>query len=65
MGMTIEERVTKEYIQNKLGEEGYPTYASILADYDMNLTSNPTVVGFMEPAKGRIVLNRTLNEDQV
>ncbi|MBQ6630821.1 MAG: hypothetical protein IJH55_01655 [Romboutsia sp.] len=66
MSMTREERVTKDYIQtNTLAKRGYPTYASILGNFDLNLTNNPTVIGYMEPAKGRIVLNRGLDEDQV
>lgn len=65
MSMTREERDTKEYIQNKLAKQGYPTYASILGDFDLNLTRDPNTVGFMEPGKGRIVLNRGLDENQV
>ena len=65
MSMTREERETKAYIQNKLAKQGYPTYASILGDFDLNLTRDPYTVGFMEPNKGRIVLNRGLDENQV
>lgn len=65
MSMTREERATKEYIQNKLAKQGYPTYASILGNFDLNLTRDPNTVGFMEPGKGRIVLNRGLDENQV
>lgn len=65
MSMTREERNTKEYIQNKLAKEGYPTYASLFGNFDLNLTQDPMTVGFMEPSKGRIVLNRGLDEDQV
>ena len=65
MSMTRQEYITKNYIQNKLAKEGYVTYSKILGDYDLNITKNPTVVGFMEPSKGRIVLNSGLDEDQV
>lgn len=65
MSMTREERNTKEYIQNKLAKEGYPTYASLFGNFDLNLTQDPGTIGFMEPGKGRIVLNRGLDEDQV
>lgn len=65
MSMTRQEYATKNYIQNKLAKEGYVTYSKILGDYDLNITKNPTVVGFMEPSKGRIVLNSGLDEDQV
>lgn len=65
MSMTRQEYVTRDYIQTKLSKEGYPTYAKILGNFDLNLTGNPTVVGFMEPDKGRIVLNKGLDENQV
>lgn len=65
MSMTAREKKTKEYILKILDSEGYPTYADILYDFDVNLTKNPSVVGFMEPSKGRIVLNEGLNIDQV
>ena len=48
-----------------LSEQGYPTYAKLLNEFDLNLTENPAVVAFMEPAKGRIVVNRGLEETQV
>lgn len=65
MSMTRTEYVTRDYIQKKLAREGYPTYASILGNFDLNITKNPTVVGYMEPDKGRIVLNSGLDENQV
>ena len=48
-----------------LSKEGYPTYAKLLNEFDLNLTNNPSTVAFIEPAKGRIVVNRGLDEDQV
>lgn len=48
-----------------LSEQGYPTYAKLLNEFDLNLTENPNVIAFMEPAKGRIVVNRGLEESQV
>lgn len=63
--MTREEKYAKELIRRNLGREGYATYSKILGDYELNITSDPSVVGFMEPAKGRIVVNRELDEDQV
>lgn len=65
MSMTKEEKFAKQYIQTKLAKEGYPTYASLLGFFDLNLTNNPQVVAFMEPSKGRIVVNRGLDDDQV
>ena len=65
MSMTKEERIAKNEILNILAKSGYPTYASILSDFDVNLTQDPGVVGYMEPGKGRIVLNRGLDLEQV
>lgn len=65
MSMTREERIAKNEILNILARSGYPTYASILDDFDINLTKDPGVVGYMEPNKGKIVLNRGLDLDQV
>lgn len=65
MSMTREEKFAKEFIQNKLAKEGYPTYARLLGLFDLNLTDRPNVIAYMEPGKGRIVVNRGLDEDQV
>ena len=48
-----------------LREEGYATYASLLQYFDVYLTDDPEVVGYMEPGKARIVLNGTLTVDQI
>ena len=65
MSMTREERIAKNEILKILAKSGYPTYANILDNFDVNLTQDPGVVGYMEPGKGRIVLNRGLDLDQV
>lgn len=64
MAMTKEEKQTKEYIWQKLSEDGYPTYAQIFWDLDLHLTAAPRVVGFMEPKSGTITINRNLDENQ-
>ena len=64
MAMTREEKATKNYIFQKLREEGYPTYANIFAKLDLHLTANSSVVGYMEPKNGAITINRNLEEDQ-
>lgn len=61
--MTKEERDTKRYISNKLASQGYPTYADIFSEFDLHLTSNPRVLGYMVPAKGYITINRDIDED--
>lgn len=65
MSMTNEEKFAKQLIMTRLSEQGYPTYAKLLNEFDLNLTENPNVVAFMEPATGRIVVNRGLEETQV
>lgn len=65
MSMTREEKFAKQLIMRNLSEQGYPTYAKLLNEFDLNLTENPRVVAFMEPDKGRIVVNRGLEESQV
>lgn len=65
MSMTKLERLAKEEVLDILSKEGYPTYARLLNKFDVNLTSDPGVVGYMEPSKGRIVLNKGLDIDQV
>ena len=65
MSMTKEEQFAKQLIMTRLSEQGYPTYARLLNEFDLNLTENPNVIAFMEPATGRIVVNRGLEETQV
>ena len=61
--MTKEERDTKRFISNKLAAQGYPTYADIFSEFDLHLTSNPKVIGYMVPAEGYITINRNIDED--
>lgn len=63
--MTRQERLAKNEILKVLSEDGYPTYANLLDDFDINLTDDPGVVGYMMPSKGVIVLNKGLDIEQV
>lgn len=63
--MTARDEAAKEQIIRKLRSEGYPTYARLLDLFDLNLTDNPDVVGYMLPGKAKIVLNENLSIDQV
>ena len=63
--MTARDEAAKEQIVRKLRSEGYPTYARLLDLFDLNLTDNPNVVGYMLPGKAKIVLNENLSIDQV
>ena len=65
MAMTREERATQLDLANRLGEQGYATYAKLFMLFDLRLTSDPRYIGFMEPNKGRITLNRTLEAHQM
>lgn len=65
MAMTKKEKAAKWWITKKLNKEGYVTYARLLENFDFNLTNDPNVVAYMEPSKGRIVINSELDEDQV
>lgn len=60
--MTRDEYATKEYLADRLAEQGYVTYSKLFELFDLRLTYNPTVIGYMEPGKGRITLNGTLDE---
>ena len=55
----------KRQITRSLQEHGYPTYASLLQPFDIYLTDNPEVIGYMLPSKAKIVLNKYLSENQV
>lgn len=62
--ITLNENAKKQIIRT-LREEGYPTYAWLLESFDIYLTDDPNVVGYMLPGKARIVLNEELSIDQV
>lgn len=53
------------WIIKKLVREGYVTYAKLFENFDLNITNNPGVIAYMEPGRGRIVINSELDEDQV
>lgn len=65
MGMTKRETIAKQQIRKILSEEGYPTYSYLIEDFDINLTKDPQVIGYMIPGKGVIVLNEGLDLEQV
>ena len=63
--MTARDEAAKEQIIRKLRSEGYPTYARLFDLFDLNLTDNPEIIGYMLPGKAKIVLNENLSIDQV
>ena len=60
--MTKDEYATRDYLADKLAQQGYVTYAELFSLFDLHMTDNPGVVGYMIPEKATIVLNETVNE---
>lgn len=65
MSMTREEKIAKNYLHRVLSTDGYPTYAKLFDKFDFNFTSDPSVVAYLDPARGVIVANRGLDENQI
>ncbi len=65
MGMTKREQIARSEIIKELGTKGYATYAKLLSLFDLHLTSDPSVVGYMIPQKGVITINQNLFMEQV
>ena len=63
--MTRYEIAGKNQIIDILGKEGYKTYAQLFSLFDLHLTADPEVVGYMIPDQAVIVINQNLDEDQV
>lgn len=65
MAMTKIEYIAKDQIKRILKKQGYPTYAKLFDLFDLNLTRDPKVIGYMVPGKAKIVLNIGLDKEQV
>lgn len=63
--MTKKERLGKEQILRILNENGYPTYGELFELFDLHITMDPEVVGYMEPGKATITVNGLLDIDQI
>lgn len=63
--MTRREKAAKEEIMRRLKKEGYVTYAKLLSNFDVNLTTNPKFIGYIDLKTGTMVLNEGLDIDQV
>lgn len=59
------EKAAKYQIIQVLRKQGYPTYAKLFDLFDLKLTDDPDVVGYMIPSKAIIVINKDLNINQV
>ena len=64
MAITLRNDAKSEIIKI-LRKQGYPTYARLVDFFDIYLTDDPEVVGYMIPDQAKIVLNKDLNIDQV
>lgn len=62
---TVKRNDAKNQIIDILRNQGYPSYAKLVNLFDIYLTDDPDVVGYMVPGKAKIVLNGMLNTDQV
>lgn len=62
---TTKRNDAKNQIMDILNKQGYPSYAKLVNLFDIYLTDDPEVVGYMIPGKAKIVLNQGLNIDQV
>lgn len=64
MAMTKEEYVAWDYLISKL-RDGYKEYADILSYLHLNLTDDPNITAYLEPAKATITVNRGFDSEQV
>ena len=64
MALTLRNDAKKQIIKI-LQEDGYPRYARLVGLFDIYLTDDPNIVGYMIPGKAKIVLNQELSTDQV
>lgn len=64
MATTLRNDAKSEIIKI-LRKQGYPTYARLVDFFDIYLTDDSEVIGYMIPDQAKIVLNKDLNIDQV
>ena len=64
MALTLRNDAKQEII-NILRKQGYPTYARLVDLFDIYLSDDPEVIGYMLPGQSKIVLNKDLNINQV
>lgn len=65
MIMLKNEKNAKASIMRFLAEQGYPRYASLLRYFDVNVTSDPDTIAYVENNRARIVINKYLSLEQV
>lgn len=65
MAMSNYERIARDQISGILASQGYKTYALILQQLELNLTEDPTVIGFLDTKAARITVNKKLKKRQI
>lgn len=60
-----EEKQAKSQIMEFLAKQGYPRYASLLSNFDVNRTADPDTVAYVENDRARIVVNKNLYLEQL
>lgn len=55
----------KDYILDRLGNEGFRNYAYFLAPFDFVLVDDPDMVAAMLPGKAKIIINQNLDSEQI
>lgn len=60
-----EEKEAKSQIMEFLAKQGYPRYAALLSNFDVNRTADPDVVAYVENDRARIVVNKNLYLEQL
>lgn len=59
------EKKAKSQIMDFLAKQGYPRYAALLSNFDVNLTADPDTVAYVENDRARIVVNKNLYLEQL
>ena len=60
-----EEKQAKSQIMEFLAKQGYPRYAALLSNFDVNRTADPDTVAYVENDRARIVVNKNLYLEQL
>lgn len=60
-----DEKKAKSQIMDFLAKQGYPRYAALLSNFDVNRTADPDTVAYVENDRARIVVNKNLYLEQL
>lgn len=59
------EKNARDQIMHFLAEQGYPRYAAMLQNFDINVTSDLNIIAYVETDRARIVVNKYLYLEQL